>query len=144
MLLSKAPVRKQAQRPEKKKHEPAQDTVAQPTQSQHSDVQPQTTGKSSSAKLMLYIFICITLVFLFIPKPQLITYEKLGMVSTSVYLPELLGGPSLVDSSLHVQSIIEGDSLYLCQDITQANTCQKYQIVKQDGFISALSHLISS
>ena len=38
--------------------------------------------------------------------------------------------------------IVAGNSLYLCQNNKQPDTCQKYRVTEQAGFFSALQKLI--
>ncbi|CAM3587381.1 MULTISPECIES: hypothetical protein [Pseudoalteromonas] len=86
----------------------------------------------------------IGILFVVLPKPQLITYEKLGLVASSVYWPGLPGiDPVLFDSNLHPKPALERNTLYLCHDLKNPDTCQKYQIIKQEGFIAAMMELIS-
>ncbi|BBN80931.1 hypothetical protein PA25_09160 [Pseudoalteromonas sp. A25] len=85
----------------------------------------------------------ITMLILIFPKPKLITYEKLGLVSQSVYWDGLPGiDPILFDSHLHPRPALERNTLYLCADQTNPDSCQRYQILEQAGFISALKKLI--
>ncbi|WP_462154148.1 hypothetical protein [Pseudoalteromonas piscicida] len=86
----------------------------------------------------------IGILFVVLPKPQLITYEKLGLVASSIYWPGLPGiDPVLFDSNLHPKPALERNTLYLCHDLKNPDTCQKYQIIKQEGFIAAMMELIS-
>lgn len=85
----------------------------------------------------------IGILFVVLPKPQLITYEKLGLVASSVYWPGLPGiDPVLFDSNLHPKPALERNTLYLCHDLKNPDTCQKYQIIKQEGFIAAMMKLL--
>ncbi|WP_010606665.1 hypothetical protein [Pseudoalteromonas maricaloris] len=87
----------------------------------------------------------IGILFVVLPKPQLITYEKLGLVASSVYWPGLPGiDPVLFDSNLHPKPALERNTLYLCHDLKNPDTCQKYQIIKQEGFIAAMMKLLQS
>ena len=99
--------------------------------------------KSASAKLMLYCLGIVFIALILIPKPQLLTYQKLSMVATSIYIPPVLGGPSLLDSSLFVQSTPKDNTLYLCQDLSLASSCQKYHIIKKEGVFAVIMHLFS-
>ncbi|KJY87964.1 hypothetical protein CWB89_14500 [Pseudoalteromonas piscicida] len=86
----------------------------------------------------------IGILFVVLPKPQLITYEKLGLVASSVYWSGLPGIDAvLFDSNLHPKPALERNTLYLCHDLKNPDTCQKYQIIKQEGFIAAMMELIS-
>lgn len=85
----------------------------------------------------------IGILFVVLPKPQLITYEKLGLVASSVYWSGLPGiDPVLFDSNLHPKPALERNTLYLCHDLKNPDTCQKYQIIKQEGFIAAMMKLL--
>ncbi|QZO11887.1 hypothetical protein EXT48_04600 [Pseudoalteromonas sp. CO348] len=85
----------------------------------------------------------IGILFVVLPKPQLITYEKLGLVASSIYWPGLPGiDPVLFDSNLHPKPALERNTLYLCHDLKNPDTCQKYQIIKQEGFIAAMMKLL--
>ncbi|MCG7553971.1 hypothetical protein KIJ96_14980 [Pseudoalteromonas piscicida] len=85
----------------------------------------------------------IGILFVVLPKPQLITYEKLGLVASSVYWSGLPGiDPVLFDSNLHPKPALERNTLYLCHDLKNPDSCQKYQIVKQEGFIAAMMKLL--
>ncbi|ATD07135.1 MULTISPECIES: hypothetical protein [Pseudoalteromonas] len=87
----------------------------------------------------------IGILFVVLPKPQLITYEKLGLVASSVYWSGLPGiDPVLFDSNLHPKPALERNTLYLCHDLKNPDTCQKYQIIKQEGFIAAMMKLLQS
>ena len=87
----------------------------------------------------------IALIFIVFPKPQLITYEKVGVVATSVYWSALPGlDPVIFDSSLHPRPALDKNTLYLCMDKLDPDTCQKYQIIKKEGFFGALRALISN
>lgn len=89
-----------------------------------------------------YALALIILILLITPKPTLITYEKLGMVTSSVYWPGLFGyGATLFDSSLEPIADLNRGTLYLCQDLLQPTTCHKYNITQQHGFFPALKKL---
>ncbi|CAM4254370.1 hypothetical protein BIW53_13725 [Pseudoalteromonas byunsanensis] len=96
--------------------------------------------KSPTKWIVLGVIMLIVLLF---PKPKLITYEKLGLVSQSVYWGGLPGiDPVLFDSHLHPRPALDRDTLYLCADLNNPDSCQKYQIIEQNGFISALKKLL--
>ena len=86
----------------------------------------------------------LAVVFILFPKPQLITYEKLGLVAESVYWPGLPGvSPMLFDSNLHAKSAMDRNTLYLCHDLQNPDSCQKYKVIKQQGFMAAMIKLVS-
>ncbi|CAH9064766.1 hypothetical protein PSECIP111854_03532 [Pseudoalteromonas sp. CIP111854] len=104
------------------------------------DNQPTADKKSNGKWLALAIFALLILIF---PKPKLITYEKLGLVSQSVYWDGLPGiNPVLFDSHLHPRPALERNTLYLCANLNDPNTCQRYKILEQSGVFFALKKLI--
>ncbi|PHI38135.1 hypothetical protein CBQ28_05785 [Pseudoalteromonas sp. GCY] len=112
--------------------------TAQAQQAQTATDNDRPKGKNKWIALAV-----IGILFVVLPKPQLITYEKLGLVANSVYWPGLPGiDPVLFDSNLHPKPALERNTLYLCHDLKDPNTCQKYQIIKQEGFIAAMMKLI--
>lgn len=61
------------------------------------------------------------------------------MVSKSIYWPGVFGyGATLVDSHLHPKFDDKRKSLYLCSDLQNPQSCQKYQVIADDGLISAI------
>ncbi|ODB33317.1 hypothetical protein BB427_22600 [Pseudoalteromonas sp. BMB] len=113
--------------------------TAQAQQAQTATDNDRPKGKSKWIALAV-----IGILFVVLPKPQLITYEKLGLVASSVYWSGLPGiDPVLFDSNLHPKPALERNTLYLCHDLKNPDTCQKYQIIKQEGFIAAMMELIS-
>lgn len=114
--------------------------TAQAQQAQTATDNDRPKGKNKWIALAV-----IGVLFVVLPKPQLITYEKLGLVANSVYWPGLPGiDPVLFDSNLHPKPALERNTLYLCHDLKDPNTCQKYQIIKQEGFIAAMMKLLQS
>ncbi|MCG9759593.1 MULTISPECIES: hypothetical protein [Pseudoalteromonas] len=115
----------------------AQQTAqAQQTQTTIDNDKPK--GKSKWITLAV-----VGILFIALPKPQLITYEKLGLVASSVYWSGLPGiDPVLFDSNLHPKPALERNTLYLCHDLKNPDSCQKYQIIKQEGFIAAMMKLL--
>ncbi|TMP27311.1 hypothetical protein CWB99_15030 [Pseudoalteromonas rubra] len=141
-LLNQVDARSKKKRPtQKKRLSPQQQRALQQQQqaqlaaAQQAEVKPNKNRWIAAAILLLLIII--------FPKPKLITYEKLGLVAQSVYWPGLPGvQPILFDSNLHIRPALERNTLYLCQDERDPDSCQKYQIIEQQGFISALIKLI--
>jgi len=108
--------------------QPIQQTVAEPT------------AKKSPARW--YILAVVLLILLITPKPILITYEKLGMVSQSVFWPGIFGyGANVFDSTLIPRADLSRNSIYLCQDKRDPNSCQKYRITEKSGFFAAIKKL---
>ncbi|KJY94509.1 hypothetical protein [Pseudoalteromonas piscicida] len=112
--------------------------TAQAQQAQTATDNDRPKGKSKWIALAV-----IGILFVVLPKPQLITYEKLGLVASSVYWSGIPGiDPVLFDSNLHPKPALERNTLYLCHDLKNPDTCQKYQIIKQEGFIAAMMKLL--
>ncbi|WMO12979.1 hypothetical protein [Pseudoalteromonas piscicida] len=121
-----------------KAQQTAQAQQAQQAQTATDNDRPKGKGKWITLAV-------IGILFVVLPKPQLITYEKLGLVASSVYWPGLPGiDPVLFDSNLHPKPALERNTLYLCHDLKNPDTCQKYQIIKQEGFIAAMMKLLQS
>ncbi|WP_404340673.1 hypothetical protein [Pseudoalteromonas mariniglutinosa] len=103
-----------------------------------------TAAQPKKSRKGIILFAIILLGFVMMPKPILITYQALGMVSQSVFWPGVFGHGAIVfDSSLSPMANLERDTLYLCRDKTLPSSCQKYQIIQQQGFFAALKKLIS-
>lgn len=136
-LLGKTPARKK----------PTSTTKRRPANPQR--VSPQTVqqaGASESVKKSAsrwYAIAAVVLIMLITPKPVLITYEKLGMVSQSVYWPGVFGfGANLFDSTLIPRADLSRNVIYLCQDKRDPASCQKYRVTEQSGFFAAMKKLI--
>ncbi|MCG7542473.1 hypothetical protein [Pseudoalteromonas sp. OF7H-1] len=113
----------------------------QTAQAQQAQTATDNDGPKGKGKWIALAVIGI--LFVVLPKPQLITYEKLGLVASSIYWPGLPGiDPVLFDSNLHPKPALERNTLYLCHDLKNPDTCQKYQIIKQEGFIAAMMKLL--
>ena len=124
----------------KKRPSPQQQRAAQA----QAQAQQSVSEKPKGIKRWIILSI-IALIFIVFPKPQLITYEKVGVVATSVYWSALPGlDPVIFDSSLHPRPALDKNTLYLCMDKLDPDTCQKYQIIKKEGFFGALRALISN
>ncbi|MAD05211.1 hypothetical protein NQS96_10755 [Pseudoalteromonas shioyasakiensis] len=136
-LLGKTPERKkptQAKRQRPSNQQQARAQVAQQTA-------PEVELKKS--KTRWYALAAVVLILLITPKPMLITYEKLGMVSQSVFWPGVFGyGANLFDSSLSPRADLSRNTIYLCQDKHKPDTCQKYRVTEQSGFIAAMKKLL--
>ncbi len=135
-LLGKAPKRKKTT------------SIQQPAPQKRRQAHAQTSQKIASViktkktNARWYTLIVIVLIILITPKPVLITYEKLGMVSQSVFWPGVFGyGANVFDSTLSPRANLGRNVIYLCQDKHKPDTCQKYRITENSGFIAALKKL---
>ncbi|MFY8325471.1 hypothetical protein [Pseudoalteromonas sp. ZZD1] len=139
-LLGKAPQRKKTQ-PSTNKRNAAINTTN--TTIENSNSTNTTTQSKPKSRVLIITLVILLLIFLITPKPQLITYQKLGLVTQSVYWPGLFGyGANLFDSSLKPRADLERNTLYLCQNLKQPATCQKYRVTETKGFFAAMSKLI--
>lgn len=95
-------------------------------------VQKSKSGLLITLGLLLFIIIII-------PKPTLLSYHKLGMISNSIYWPGVFGyGARLLDSNLQPQLDSKRKVLYLCTDTVNSNSCQKYKVIADNGVIAAI------
>ncbi len=139
-LLGKTPQRKKTQPVSNKRKAPTTTPKTAAEQSNSANTTVQAKPKSRTLMITLAILL---LGFLITPKPQLITYQKLGLVTQSVYWPGIFGyGANLFDSSLEPRADLERNTLYLCQNLKQPDSCQKYRITEQKGVFSAIKKLI--
>ncbi|QTL35375.1 hypothetical protein [Pseudoalteromonas viridis] len=144
-LLGQVDARSKKKQPRQKKRlSPQQQKALQQQQlQQQAQLAAEQQAQAKSGKTRWIVAAVVILLVILFPKPKLITYEKLGLVAQSVYWPGLPGvNPILFDSNLHIRPALERNMLYLCQDERDPDSCQKYQIIKQQGFISALMALI--
>ena len=137
-LLGKTPQRKKTQQPSTKR---AASVTSQNTTGTGSEVNAQDS--KPKRRTLIITSVVLVLGFLITPKPQLITYQKLGLVTQSVYWPGIFGyGANLFDSSLQPRADLERNTIYLCQDLKQPATCQKYRVTEKSGFFAAMKKLI--
>ncbi|BED89812.1 MULTISPECIES: hypothetical protein [unclassified Pseudoalteromonas] len=128
----KAPVKKPRNRPQ---------TAPQPSTKPTTSTPAELPVKSK--KWLLITLAVIFAVAIIFPKPTLLTYKKLGLVSESIYWPGVFGhGRTLLDSNLHPQLDEKRNALYLCADLKAPQSCQKYQLIKNNGFFAALTSYI--
>ena len=135
----------QTQPPKKKR--PSSSKNRRPSPQQAAAMRAQQAAVESEkpkSKTKWLVAAVLAVVFILFPKPQLITYEKLGLVAESVYWPGLPGvSPMLFDSNLHAKSAMDRNTLYLCHDLQNPDSCQKYKVIKQQGFMAAMIKLVS-
>ncbi|HCV01753.1 hypothetical protein E5N72_13735 [Pseudoalteromonas sp. MEBiC 03607] len=135
-LLGKTPERKKPT--QAKRQRPVNQQQARAQAAQQSI--PEIELKKSKARW--YTLAAVVLILLITPKPILITYEKLGMVSQSVFWPGIFGyGANLFDSTLSPRADLSRNVIYLCQDKRKPDTCQKYRVTDKSGFFAAMKKL---
>ncbi|MCF6438254.1 hypothetical protein L1077_02275 [Pseudoalteromonas luteoviolacea] len=141
-LLNKSDFQKQQANKNKKRRLSAQQIKRQQELVQQHGHQGTQTEPPKKLTTLITIGV-IALIAILCPKPKLITYKKLNMVTQSVYWPGLPGvEPILFDSILQPIKASERSTLYLCQDVSKPDTCQKYAIIETQGFIAAMKHLV--
>ena len=139
-LLGKTPQRKKPTPSTNKRNATSQTRSANQATTSPASPELPVTKKSRTGLIAAIVVVCTILI---IPKPQLLTYEKLGLVTQSVYWPGVFGyGAMLFDSNLQPNADLARNSLYLCQNNKQPETCHKYRVTEQAGFFSALNKLI--
>ncbi|WP_024593575.1 MULTISPECIES: hypothetical protein [unclassified Pseudoalteromonas] len=134
-LLGKAPARKKTAQKRKPQRSTQRPSPSELNSSAKNDISQKTTQKKG-----LFISLAVVaVIILAFPKPTLLTYKKLGMVSESVYWPGFFGkGANLIDSNLHPTYDSSRESLYLCSDLQKPQSCQKYQVIADNGLFSAI------
>jgi hypothetical protein len=90
-------------------------------------------------KMLSYLLLLLVMALILLPKPELLRYQKLHTVATSIYWPGLYGvGEGLVDSDLAVYIDRSRQELNLCYQHEQTQQCTRYQILQQGGLVDVL------
>lgn len=93
--------------------------------------------------LVALILICIVGVWVFIPFPRLITYERSNVVSTGVYWRGFGESGQLLDAQAsYVKIDDDTDHLHVCYKFENLDSCQQYQILQSKGLLSVVMHLL--
>mgnify|MGYP004701307373 CR=1 FL=1 len=101
------------------------------------------TANQALTKAGLGILLLCFIALIFIPKPELLRYQKLNTVATSIYWPGLYGvGEGLWDSELAVYIDRPRQELHLCFQHEQNEQCARYTILEQGGMGAVLMHLL--
>ncbi|MCK8132977.1 hypothetical protein [Pseudoalteromonas sp. 2CM28B] len=131
--------------PQKRKT-PVKKPRNRPQTAPQSSANPTSTPAEQPVKSKKGLLITLAIIFavaIIFPKPTLLTYKKLGLVSESIYWSGVFGyGRTLLDSNLHPQLDEKRNALYLCADMKAPQSCQKYQLIKNNGFFAALASYI--
>jgi len=86
---------------------------------------------------LLGFFVFLSLIYFISPKPQLLTYEKMGMINKSIYWPGFYKfKPFILDSNLRANANIQANNLFLCHENITTLPCQKYKIINIEGPIA--------
>lgn len=119
-------------------------TVAHASASHANRGVPVTAQSTSRAlaitgKAFSYLLLLLVLVLIILPKPELLRYQKLNTLATSIYWPGVYGfGAGLVDSDLAVYIDRSRQELNLCYQHEQTQQCTRYQILHQGGLVEVL------
>ncbi len=112
-------------------------TTSQPT---------RTTSKpeeKSAGKFWLGLLVCILVLLIVVPKPELIVYRKMNIQASSIYWPGLFGhGEGLLDSNLQVSFETGRNEMNLCFEAKSKTDCQTYTIDRRDGLVAVIGHLL--
>lgn len=88
-------------------------------------------------------FIALFLLFALFPKPSLITYERAGIQSTSVYWQGFNEYGKLTDSNAdYVKREEESSFLHICYSPDDASSCQRFTIIREEGLLAVILHLL--
>lgn len=86
------------------------------------------------------IFGLILIAALF-PKPSLITYEKAGIQSRSVYWQGFKEYGKLSDSKAnYVKRDSDSPYLHVCYEPDDSSSCQRFTIIKEEGLVAVILH----
>lgn len=139
-LLNDKPKGKKPQ--SKPPNKPQPQKVPQQAQQKQTKSAAQVNKSSGNKKFIQFIFGLFIIGLIIVPKPKLLVYQKLGLVSNSIYIPGWFGATGyIMDSS---QRVIIEDNLglvYLCYQKDQPKEhCNRYTFVEEKGMIAAFIH----
>jgi len=99
---------------------------------------PHKVKKQNTKSIKLLGFMAfLSLIYFISPKPQLLTYEKMGMINKSIYWPGFYKfKPFILDSNLRANANIQANNLFLCHEKLTTLPCQKYKIIDIEGPIA--------
>ncbi|WP_111977821.1 hypothetical protein [Algibacillus agarilyticus] len=105
---------------------------------------PVVEKKPATPKQMLSIGGFILFLLIIVPYPKLIKYEKLKIVTESIYIPSFLGltKGKILDSNGTVNIDNGGEWLYICNTIQTKQNCQRYLLVEKKGIFSVIGKLL--
>lgn len=103
-------------------------------------------GRGILKKITQLFFAVLLVAAIIVPKPQLIVYKKLNLVSRSIYLPGWFGAPGkFLDSSQRVIINKPLNLIYLCFSIKQPKEqCNRYLFIEQKGMVPALNYYLDT
>lgn len=139
-LLDKKPKGKKPKSDTSKTQQPQK--VPQQAQQKQTKSAAQVNKSSGIKKFFQLIFVLFIVGLIIVPKPKLLVYQKLGLVTNSVYIPGWFGAAGhIVDSTQRV--IIEENLglVYLCYQRDQPiEHCNRFTFVEEKGMIAAFIH----
>lgn len=103
------------------------------------------TPSAHKTKIWLGAAVLLITVFITAPKPQLLEYQSLGLITKSIYMPGWFGKPGVIlDTNQRAVLAEDEQSLYLCFEGQSNEQCAKYQLSRQQSFIAATVFWYSS
>lgn len=132
----------------KKKQKKTKKQVVKPSPA-HSKNTQKSKGLTNEAKKtntksikFLAFIVFLSLIYFISPKPQLLTYEKVGIINKSIYWPGFYNfKPFILDSNLKANANIRANHLFLCHQTITTLPCQKYRIINTEGTIAVAMFL---
>ncbi len=119
--------------------------IKQHTQKAAENSAPSAIKAPSRFSVGKGLLVLVALLLVLFPKPKLITYQKANVTSQSVYWPGIFSvKPKLLDSTYQADANFDQNVLYLCQPGQSIQSCQRYTILRTQGFFSALIYLVSN
>lgn len=93
-------------------------------------------------KILIGAALCSSIIiFLLFPKPSLITYERAGIESTSIYWQGFKEVGSLSDSdAAYVKREPGSPYLHICYSLSDPASCQRFEIVNERGIFAVIQH----
>jgi len=102
----------------------------------------EETKKNTKGITILSLICFLTLIYFIAPKPQLLTYEKMGITNQSIYWPGFYKFESFIlDSNLKANANIQANNLFLCHKNIITLPCQKYRITDVQGPLAVMVFL---
>ena len=132
----------------KKKQKKTKKQAAKPIPSQNKSTiksknltdEAKKTNTKSVKFLVFIVFLAI--IYFISPKPQLLTYEKVGIINKSIYWPGFYNfKPFILDSNLKANANIRANHLFLCHETITTLPCQKYRIINTEGLFAVAMFL---
>ncbi|WP_199609408.1 hypothetical protein [Flocculibacter collagenilyticus] len=94
--------------------------------------------KAKAAKIKFSLLALLVVIYIIIPKPQVLVYEKLNMVSESIYWPGFTKEQAIMlDTNQQVIIDEQLNIIYFCYRGENKQNCQKYTLIERKGMFAA-------